>query len=85
MTARKPAGHYTFKVFCSFQMQFTFTEKEVQPDPGGRKEDFEPTDAALRVLEQELAEHCGQDYVVENVQVEADSQSLIGFEPSPKG
>jgi hypothetical protein len=78
MTRKKTARLYTFYVSCSFRMQFTFTDKDVQPEPGGTKRDFEPTDEALRALEQELAEHLGQNYAVSDVEVDADSDSLIG-------
>ena len=82
MPRKKPAGHYTFMVSCSFQMQYTFTAKEVQHDPGGTREDYEPTDAAHEALARELTAHLGQDYAVADLQVEADSDSLIGFLPS---
>lgn len=85
MTKKKTARHYTFSVLCSFHMQFTFTEKEVQPDPDGGKKDFEPTDKALRALEEELAECLGQNYVVTDVEVDADSDSLLGVWPEITG
>ena len=78
MSKKKTNRHYTFNLLCSFRMQFTFTEKEVQPDPDGDEKDFEPTDEALRALEQEVAEHLGQNYAVSDVEVDADSDSLIG-------
>ena len=80
MTKKKTAPHYTFYVSCSFRMQYTFTEKEVQADPGGNEKDFEPTDEALRALEQDLADHLGQNYTVTDVQADADSDSLLGVD-----
>jgi len=80
--AQKPARSYTFKVNCSFQIQYTFSEGEVQHDPDGNEEDFEPTNAALATLEQELEEHLLELYMVEDVDVNvsADSNSLLGID-----
>jgi hypothetical protein len=76
---QKSARSYTFKVNCSFQMQYTFSDDEVQIDPDGNEEDFEPTHAALATLEQEIEEHLLKLYMAEDVNVSADSNSLIGI------
>ena len=47
---------YTFTVTCSFTMQHTFDESEIEPDPGGNETDVEPTDRALLALARELEE-----------------------------
>lgn len=71
--------HYTFKVYCSFDIQHTFAENEVQIDPDGDGEnDFEPTEEALAALAEELAEclfnRCGPV----NLKAVADSLTFIG-------
>lgn len=71
--------HYTFKVVCSFTMQYTFTDEEVQQDAGGNDGDVEPTDEAQRQLENDLTECLGQNYALNgNVEVDADSDDLLG-------
>ena len=72
--------HYTFNVVCSFNMQFTFTENEVQPDSDGSESDIEPSDSALTNLEQNLKDFLSQHYCVANVEVYADSDALLGIE-----
>jgi len=71
--------HYTFNVVCSFTMQFTFTESELQPDSDGSESDVEPSDMALIKLEQELRDFLSQHYYVKNVEVYADSDALLGI------
>lgn len=79
--SQKSAQSYTFKVHCSFEIQYTFSSDEIQNDPDGDEDDFEPTDEALALLEQELEEHLLNLYVVDdvNVNVSADSNSIIGI------
>lgn len=71
-----PKKNYTFHVYCSFRLQYTFTEHEVERDPGGDETDFEPTDEALETLEGELQEYLGENYVVYDIDVSADSTSF---------
>jgi rRNA maturation endonuclease Nob1 len=70
--------YYTFRVSVAFDMQFTFTESEVQAAEEGGKEDLDPTDEALAKLAEELKETLSQDYWVQNVEVFADFESLLG-------
>ncbi len=75
----KPAKKiYTYKVICSFNVQFSFTESEVEPDPGGAKGDFNPTDKALRALKEELRDTLGYNYAVSEVEAYAESNELLG-------
>ena len=76
--------NYTFHVYCSFKIQYTFTEDEVDRDPGGDETDFEPTDEALQALEHELQEFLGENYVIDDVDASADSNSFIAAEEDEK-
>ena len=59
-------------------MQFTFTDREVEPDTDGGKGDFEPTDEALFQLTEELREHLEQNYSAVDIQIFTDSRALLG-------
>lgn len=72
--------HYTFNLVCSFTMQFTFPEREVQQDADGADGDVEPTDAALAQVETELKEHLQQIFPVDKVEIFADSDNLLGVD-----
>ncbi len=61
-------------------MQYTFSDDEVQIDPDGNEEDFEPTGIALATLEKELEEHLLNLYIAEDVRVSADSNSFLGID-----
>jgi hypothetical protein len=70
---------YTYNVICSFNLQYSFTESEVENDPGGAETDFNPTDKALKTLEKDLRETLGQNYAVSNLEAYAESDSLLGI------
>ena len=69
---------YTFSVQCSFAMQHTFTESEVEQDPEGKEGDVHPTDAALDALARDLATSLQGSYPVEEVHAEASSDEILG-------
>lgn len=69
--------YYTFKVFCTFEMQYTFTESEVERDADGGEYAVEPTDAAIEALEAEVLEYVSQNYPVESVEVSTDSDLIM--------
>lgn len=71
-------NHYTFNVTCSFDMQFTFTERDVEQDSEGNTDDFVPTEEAMLQLEVELREHLEQKFGAANVEVYTDSDALLG-------
>jgi hypothetical protein len=71
--------HYTFVVHVGFDMQYTFTRAEVQRDEDGGPRDFEPTDKALTDLQNEIREYIGGNYPVDEVEVYADSDDLLGI------
>jgi hypothetical protein len=74
------AKHYTFDVYCTFKMQYTFSADEVQRDPGGDETDFEPKDEALEALERELEGYLSENYPVADVDASADSNSFLGVD-----
>lgn len=69
--------HYTFYVYTTFKMQYTFTEKEVEPDEDAGDGAVEPTGDALHALELELQEYLGQNYSVEEIEVSTDSDLIL--------
>ena len=68
--------HYTFDVYCTFRMQFTFTESEVEPDADSGDGAVEPTDEAIKALELELQDYLGQNYLVEEIEASSDSDAI---------
>jgi hypothetical protein len=69
---------YSFQVSCSFTLQFTFPESDVERDPGGDSRDFHPTDEALRRLAEELAQINEDRYPVNDFHPSAESENLLG-------
>jgi hypothetical protein len=69
---------YTFNVQCSFDVQYTFKESEVEPDPEGEEGAVQPTEVALRVLEGDLLAALHYNYAVDEVQASADSDRALG-------
>lgn len=71
--------HFTYNVSVSFQMQFTFSESEVEQSDEGDEGDMSPTDAALEALGKEIAERLGEHFGgVEKVEAWADFDELLG-------
>ena len=77
--SNKPQKIYTFRVQCSFELQYSFTEDEVEPDPGGSEEDFNPKDEAILALENDLREALGANYLVTSLKAHAESDEIIGI------
>lgn len=73
--------HFSYSVGCSFNMQFTFTESEVEQSDEENEGDMSPTDHALGELRKEieecLCEHFGG---VDKIEVWADFDDLLGVE-----
>jgi hypothetical protein len=80
---RKLAGTkkrlYTFNVSVNFNVQFTFTEKEIEQSEEGWENDVDPTEKALANLEQEITECLSKEYYVSEVEAFADFESLLGI------
>ena len=70
---------YTYKVLCSFEMQFTFTEDEVVQDDGGNDGEMEPSDDALIALQEEISEELSQHWIVDKVDAYAEFDNLLGI------
>ena len=88
ITPKAPAGprdgSYTFNLVCSFELQYTFSESEVELDSGSDSEkDFCPTDAALQALAREMTEVLGQNWPVCSFEAHADSDSLLRVVEEP--
>jgi hypothetical protein len=71
--------HYTYTVICSFSMQYTFTEDEVEEAEGGESGDFEPTEKAMIELQYELNEYLGNSYPISDLTVETEFDALLGI------
>jgi hypothetical protein len=69
---------YTYRVLCSFELQYTFPQSEVERDSDGDETDLSPTEAALAALGSDLTEVLGYNYVVSDFEAESDSNLLIG-------
>ncbi len=73
--------HYTFKVICSFSMQYTFTEDEVETDNDVGESCFEPTYTAQQRLAGELRELIGNHYALnDDIEICAESDDLLGVD-----
>lgn len=70
---------YTYRVICSFALQYSFTEAEVEKDPGGNESDLQPTEEAIRSLEKDLIETLGQNYAISDFETYAESDELLGI------
>jgi len=73
--------HFTYIVACSFKMQFTFTDSEVEQSDEGDGGDMSPTDAAMEALCKEIEECLGRHFGdVEKVEAWADFDDLLGVD-----
>ena len=69
-------------MICSFNLQYSFTESEVEQDPGGDEGDFNPTDEAIQTLEKDLQKTLGDDYVITKFEAYVESDELLGISDS---
>lgn len=73
--------HFTYNVACSFNMQFTFPESDVEQSDEGDEGNMSPTDLALESLGKEIEECLGEQFGgVTNVEVCADFDDLLGVD-----
>lgn len=82
-STKQMQGHYTFRVHVYFEIQYTFTGAEVQHECGGAPSDVEPTEKALADLQNEMQEYVGGNYSVDELEVDADSDDLLGIIDPP--
>ncbi len=71
---------YTYRLICSFEMPYSFSEDEVIEAGEGGKNDLEPIDDVLINLQNELKLHLLKKWSVEKVDVDADFDDLLGIE-----
>ena len=72
---------FTYNVSVSFEMQFTFSESEVEQSDEGDEGDMSPTDAALEELGKEIADRLGEHFGgVKKVAAWAGFDELLGVE-----
>jgi hypothetical protein len=75
---------YTFKVGCSFNTQWGFSESEVSLDPDGHEGDVEPSAEALHALRVEIEALLSETLSVDGLEVWAESDDLVGTEEEPE-
>lgn len=68
---------HTFRVTCSFAIQYSFTEAEVMTDPEGHEDEIVPTERALAILQAEIEAALGENYAISSLTVETESDDLI--------
>jgi hypothetical protein len=69
---------YTFRVECSFALQYSFTESEIERDPDGGASDVLPTDPALSALRGELLATLSEKYPISILELCSESEDLLG-------
>jgi len=78
-----PKKHFTYKIAVSFDMQFTFSESEVEQSDEGDEGDMSPTDKALEALGKEIEECLAEQFVgLDNIDVWTDFGHLLGVDES---
>lgn len=60
-------------------MQYTFTEEDVEQSSEGDIGDFDPKEMAMEALRNELKEHIGNNYPINDLVIETDFDSLLGI------
>jgi hypothetical protein len=74
-----PSKHFTYRIACSFEMQFTFDESEVEQSDEGGAGDLSPTDRVLEELGQEIQECLSAQFGgVDKIEVSADFDDMLG-------
>lgn len=73
---------YTYSVTCSFQLQYTFTQDEVEQAKEGGDGDFDPSADALEKLAAEIGDCVAEQFTVSEVEAWADFDSLLGVDSS---
>lgn len=71
---------YTFLLSCSFRIQRSFIETEVESDPGERATDVVPTEAALLALRAGIEAVLGEQYSISSISIDGESDDLLGVE-----
>jgi hypothetical protein len=69
---------HTFRVNCSFVIQYSFSEDDVTADPEGNDDDIAPTEHALAQLQAEIESMLAENFAVASFNIESESDDLIG-------
>jgi hypothetical protein len=69
---------YTYSVTCSFTLQYTFTQDEVEQAEEGGEGDLDPTADALEKLAAEIGDCLAEQFTVSEVEAWADFDGLLG-------
>jgi hypothetical protein len=69
---------YTFQVACSFALQYSFPEAEIEQLSNGGAPNFLPTKLALLALQARLEETLGEDHAVSALTVHVEPDDLLG-------
>ena len=70
---------HTFRVTCSFNLQYSFTESEVSAAEQG-EDGFAPTEGALAALQADIEATLAEKFPISLVTVDADPDDLLGSE-----
>ncbi|MEP7282789.1 MAG: hypothetical protein ABI696_12485 [Rubrivivax sp.] len=71
---------YTYNVTCSFTVQYTFTENEVEQAVEGGEGDLDPTSVALAEMAAEVRDCLADRFGIVEVEAWADFDELLGDE-----
>ena len=77
--------YYTYMISCSFKMQYTFTEKEVEQAEEGSEGDIDPTEDALMDLEKTIKDRLDPHWAVSDVEAWTDFDELLGVIDDDEG
>jgi len=69
---------YTYTVTCSFNVQYTFGEDEVEQAVEGGEGDLDPTESALEALGAEIRSCLEEQFSITKVEAWADFDGLLG-------
>ena len=75
---KKNKKYYTYMISCSFKMQYTFTEKEVEQAEEGGEGDLDPIEDALMDLEKTIKDRLEPHWAVSDVEAWTDFDELLG-------
>lgn len=73
---------YTYNVLCSFKLQYTFTQDEVEQAEEGAEGDLDPKATALEQVAAEIREQLEENFAVSEVEAWADFDELLGIDSS---
>jgi hypothetical protein len=71
---------YSYRVLCSFELQYSFTKTEVENESDHEVSDMEPTDAALLALSHELQSRIGDGYAISSFEIHCNPDLFLGSE-----